>query len=67
MSSTLNPGSDAAIEQGCRCPVLDNSHGRGYMGQPAVFVMVGDCPVHAAEIERILSQGPIAGPPEEEE
>jgi hypothetical protein len=23
-----NPGSDEAIDQGCSCPVLDNSHGK---------------------------------------
>ena len=27
-----NPGSDAAIKQGCTYPVLDNAHGRGIMG-----------------------------------
>lgn len=26
---TPNPGSDAAIERGCTCPVMDNAHGRG--------------------------------------
>ena len=29
---TPPPGSAEAIEQGCTCPVLDNEHGRGYMG-----------------------------------
>lgn len=66
-ADTPNPGSDAALEQGCGCPVLDNSHGRGYMGQPGVFVMVENCPLHGPEVERILSKGPIAGPPDEEE
>ena len=28
-----NPGSDDAIEQGCRCPVMDNAHGHGYLGR----------------------------------
>ena len=23
------PGSDAAVEQGCTCPVIDNQHGAG--------------------------------------
>lgn len=42
-----NPGSDAAIEQGCTCPVLDNAHGKGWMGSPNHFWINGDCPVHA--------------------
>ena len=41
-----NPGSDEAIELGCKCPVLDNSHGRGYMGQPGIFMIAGGCPLH---------------------
>ena len=50
--SVPNPGSDAAREQGCICPVLDNGHGRGYMGYEdengePVFVTVVGCPLHA--------------------
>lgn len=45
----LNPGSDTAIAAGCICPVLDNEHGRGYMGVSGVFVMRGDCPMHGQE------------------
>lgn len=41
-----NPGSDAAIALGCTCAVLDNAHGRGYMGRPGVFVFTCGCPVH---------------------
>lgn len=41
-----NPGSDAALDRGCLCPVLDNGHGRGYMGMPHVFVYRADCPLH---------------------
>lgn len=40
------PGSDEAIALGCRCPVLDNGKGRGYHGQPGVFVYTEGCPVH---------------------
>ena len=44
-----NPGSDEAIEQGCRCPVIDNGHGTGYYttdnGVP-VFVINETCPLH---------------------
>lgn len=51
-TETPNPGSDEALERGCRCPVLDNAHGRGYMGGMkdddgnTVFVIVGGCPLH---------------------
>lgn len=45
-----NPGSDEAIERGCVCPTMDNDHGRGYMGNPGLFVMVEDCPLHPTEI-----------------
>lgn len=41
-----NPGSDEAIRQGCVCAILDNAHGRGYMGQPGTFVYTQGCPVH---------------------
>ena len=47
--SLPNPGSDAAIAAGCRCPVMDNAHGRGMYededGRP-VFVRRLDCPLH---------------------
>ena len=48
-----NPGSDEALRLGCRCPVIDNGHGRGYMGGAkdedgnTVFVYRVGCPVHA--------------------
>jgi hypothetical protein len=51
LSATPNPGSDAAIDAGCRCPVLDNGHGRGYMGIAGLFVYVQSCPVHGKEVE----------------
>lgn len=43
---TSNPGSEAARKAGCQCPVIDNGHGRGYRGQPGVFVYNAECPVH---------------------
>lgn len=53
MSDKPNPGSDDAIKIGCSCPVIDNCHGRGYMGGGlldesgnTVFVINCDCPVH---------------------
>ena len=48
----MNPGSDEAIASGCTCPVMDNGHGRGYLGGvtdeqgQTVFVIVVDCPIH---------------------
>jgi hypothetical protein len=41
-----NPGSDAALKLGCTCPVLDNSHGWGYLGKKDQFVVKHDCPLH---------------------
>jgi hypothetical protein len=41
-----NPGTPEAIRLGCRCPVVDNGRGKGYMGMPGVFVFNCDCPVH---------------------
>ena len=47
-----NPGSDEAIKQGCRCPVIDNGHGTGYYttdnGVP-VFVINETCPLHGVK------------------
>lgn len=58
MDSWVNPGSPAAIEQGCTCPRMDNGHGRGYMGGAILddegsplFVMDGDCPLHGPKAD----------------
>lgn len=40
------PGSDEALDAGCTCPVLDNTHGKGYM-ELGFFVIAADCPLHA--------------------
>lgn len=45
-NNTPNPGSKAALDLGCTCPVLDNGRGRGWMGIPDVFVYTVGCPVH---------------------
>ena len=52
-ATPLNPGSDAAIVQGCTCPILDNGHGIGWRGGAkdpetgeTLFVMHFDCPLH---------------------
>jgi len=42
------PGSNEAIDAGCTCPVLDNGHGRGYLGNGEKYgwVLSEDCPLH---------------------
>mgnify|MGYP001620046777 CR=1 FL=1 len=42
---TPNPGSPEAIKAGCLCPVVDNAHGKGWMGS-GEFWMSEDCPLH---------------------
>lgn len=50
-----NPGSREAIALGCECPVIDNGHGRGYMGGmkdsngETLFVVTLFCPLHGAK------------------
>lgn len=46
------PGSREARDAGCRCPVYDNAHGRGYMGMPGVYVMSELCPMHGEWLRR---------------
>jgi hypothetical protein len=49
---TFNPGSDAALERGCKCPVLDNGHGRGHLGDGEQFGwwIQQDCPLHGSRL-----------------
>lgn len=45
MSDWKNPGSREALDAGCRCPVMDNNHGK----RPGMFggwYIALDCPVH---------------------
>ena len=46
--SVLPPGSDAAIEAGCLCPVTDNHNGAGYVARDGVVMYWQnvDCPLH---------------------
>lgn len=53
MAIKPNPGSDAAIAAGCKCPVLDNARGKGAYGGnvkgdngEVLFWMNESCPVH---------------------
>ena len=58
----MNPGSDEAIDAGCRCPCLDNGHGRGYLGGVkgddgnTVFIVSSECPLHGAQARRIMEE-----------
>lgn len=51
-----NPGSDEALDMGCTCAVLDNGHGKGYFGEPGVFVMSEDCPLHGSESNKTMTE-----------
>jgi hypothetical protein len=41
-----NPGSKAAIDAGCTCPVMDNEYGAGYMGMKDVYIYSAGCKLH---------------------
>ena len=45
---TPPPGSDKALSHGCRCPVLDNEHGKGLGGDGEKYgwCINQDCPLH---------------------
>lgn len=48
-NTKLTPGSDRAVLEGCRCPVVDNSYGRGRETgrySSPVFVVNESCPLH---------------------
>jgi hypothetical protein len=47
MSAPPNPGSDDAVAQGCKCPVMDNCRGAGIPTSGGVcFYYSDDCPMH---------------------
>lgn len=51
--TTPHPGSDAAVEAGCTCPVMDNARGRGvtFKDGSKGWWMTAGCPLHGQEIE----------------
>ncbi len=53
-----NPGSDAALDQGCRCPVMDNAHGKGSMYGPDAFWISADCPLHGSAAQEKEKEKP---------
>jgi len=67
-SAVPNPGSDEALACGCTCPVIDNGHGRGYLGGikradgSGVFVYTVGCPVHCRSVTGTFTN---AEPPHE--
>lgn len=52
-----HPGSPEAVDQGCRCPIIDNGHGKGRGGNGERFgwFMRQDCPLHGWE-EELMQQ-----------
>lgn len=46
MNKKPNPGSDEARAQGCRCPVLDNCHGKAAPYPPDGWFINENCPLH---------------------
>lgn len=51
--SIPKPGSDEAIADGCKCPVLNNGHGRGHLGEGGKFGwwVNENCPIHGTAVE----------------
>ena len=51
MSDTPTPGSDEAIALGCRCPSIDNGHGRGRGGDGKKYgwFINENCPLHGKD------------------
>ena len=41
-----NPGSDAALDMGCTCAVMDNCHGKWAPWPPDGWWITQGCPVH---------------------
>lgn len=44
-----NPGSDAATELGCTCPIAMNNHGERPAVPPSGWYVDGRCPVHGTK------------------
>lgn len=42
-----NPGSKEALDQGCKCAVIDNHFGKGFdINGKLNFWITDDCPLH---------------------
>lgn len=50
-----NPGSQEALDLGCRCPVFDNCHGKFPPWPPTdeypegCWYINGECPIHVGD------------------
>lgn len=55
---TSPPGSPEAVKLGCTCPVMDNGHGKGYMGVAGIYVYSGACPLHTILDEPVMEPQP---------
>lgn len=45
--SKFPPGSNGAIQAGCKCARIDNHYGLGFIVHgETCFVISGDCPLH---------------------
>ena len=53
--TTPNPGSDAAIKQGCTCPEMANARGKGIMGdgEKHGYWINSGCPLHGQKGEKL--------------
>ena len=41
----MAPGSASAVAAGCKCPILDNARGKGWLCS-GHFIVREDCPIH---------------------
>ena len=64
LSKPPNPGSREAVVQGCICAVIDNGHGRGYLGGmkdfesgETMFVVTVGCPLHSPGVVGVGEAG----------
>ncbi len=48
---TPPPGSEAALDLGCLCPVMDNNYGRGFslVGGEPQYWHGANCPLHGCK------------------
>ena len=52
MSAAPNPGSQAALNRGCKCPVIDNHYGHAKPWGEFGWWINADCPLHGRPSEQ---------------
>lgn len=57
------PGSNAALANGCTCPIIDNGYGKGCGWGPGMFWISADCPLHSSRDETLQAEGAPQGAP----